>query len=110
MKQMGSSSSHSSGSHDYCSADNFSSKYNSGFAFGSKHGGQVGLASGAFVGVIARNPTIGMTVGSFAQGVGNQFGDTIGGYVGYGVAGLQCGIQSFGQSFANSGRGMLTHF
>lgn len=33
---MGTSSSHSSGSYDYCSADNFSSKYNSGAALGSK--------------------------------------------------------------------------
>ncbi|WP_375661259.1 hypothetical protein [Bartonella sp. CR127HXZ] len=101
----------SSSSYDYCSADNFSSKYNSGSAFGSKHGGKVGLASGFFLGWAAgRNPMTGMAVASFGQAVGNEFGDTIGGYAGYGVAAAQCGTQLLGQSFANSGGGMLMHF
>ncbi|WP_375636629.1 MULTISPECIES: hypothetical protein [unclassified Bartonella] len=100
----------SSGSHDYCSADNFSSKYNSGSAFGDKYGGHVGIASGVVVGLAARNPMVGMTVGSFAQGVGDKFGGIIGGYGGYGVAAVQCGTQFLGQSIANSGGGMLMHF
>ncbi|WP_330168737.1 hypothetical protein [Bartonella grahamii] len=54
----------SSGSHDYCSADNFSSKYNSGTAFGSKYGGKVGLASGIVVGLVTRNPMTGMAAAS----------------------------------------------
>lgn len=104
---MGSSSS----SHDYCSADNFNSKYNSGFAFGNKHGGQVGLVGGFAVGMmVTRSPMGGMTVGSFAQGVGDKFGGTIGGYAGYGVAAVQCGTQFLGQSIANSNRGLLMHF
>lgn len=107
---MGSSSSHSSSSHDYCSADNFNSKYNSGFAFGNKHGGQVGLVGGFAVGMmVTRSPIGGMTVGSFGQIVGHEFGDIIGGYGGYGVAAFQCGAQVLGQSMANSGRGLM-HF
>ncbi|WP_375683480.1 hypothetical protein [Bartonella sp. AP3QHHD] len=101
----------SSGSHDYCSADNFSSKYNSGTAFGSKYGGKVGLASGLFIGAAAsRNPVTTMDSASFGQIVGDNFGDTIGGYAGYGVAAAQCGTQFLGQSIANSGGGMLMHF
>ncbi|QEE08910.1 hypothetical protein D1093_04545 [Bartonella kosoyi] len=112
---MGSSSSHSSGSYDYCSADNFSSKYNSGSAFGNKYGGQVGLASGLVAGAwVTRNPVTAMAIASFGQSVGNQFGNTIGGYTGYGVAAVQCGTQFFGQSIANSGGlygvGILTGF
>lgn len=60
-----------------------------------------------------RNPMIAMAAGSFAQAVGHQFGDTIGGYAGYGVAAAQCGTQFFGQSIANSGGwygvGILTY-
>ncbi|WP_273724147.1 hypothetical protein [Bartonella sp. AU18XJBT] len=98
-------------SYDYCSADNFNSKYNSGSAFGDKYGGKVGLAGGFFIGWAAgRNPMVGMAVGSFGQAVGNEFGDTIGGYLGYGVAAAQCGTQFLGQSIANSGGGMLMHF
>ncbi|WP_375646550.1 hypothetical protein [Bartonella sp. TT29SHDZB] len=101
----------SSSSYDYCSADNFSSKYNSGTAFGSKYGGKVGLAGGFVIGWAAgRNPMAGVGVASFGQAVGNEFGDTIGGYLGYGVAAAQCGTQFLGQSFANSGGGMLMHF
>ncbi|WP_375667856.1 MULTISPECIES: hypothetical protein [unclassified Bartonella] len=51
-----------------------------------------------------------MAVGSFGEAVGNQFGDIIGGYAGYGMAAAQCGTQFLGQSFANSGGGMLMHF
>ncbi|WP_375638757.1 hypothetical protein [Bartonella sp. MF74HXZ] len=98
----------SSRSHDYCSADNFSSKYNSGTAFGSKYGGKVGLASGFVLGWAGgRNYKAGMAGASFGQVVGNEFGDTIGGY---GVAAVQCGTQLLGQSIANSGGGMLMHF
>ncbi|WP_375662407.1 hypothetical protein [Bartonella sp. OC16QHHD] len=98
----------SSGSHDYCSADDFSSKYNSGTAFGSKYGGKVGFASGLFIGAAAsRNPVTTMASASFGQIVGDNFGDTIGGY---GVAAAQCGAQLLGQSIANSGGGMLMHF
>ncbi|CAK01024.1 hypothetical protein [Bartonella tribocorum] len=108
---MGSSSSHSSGLYNYCSADNFSSKYNSGFAFGSKHGGQVGLVGGVVLGGAATgNFGYAMAAGSFGQAVGNEFGDIIGGYGGYGVAAFQCGAQVLGQSMANSGGGMLMHF
>ncbi|WP_375702319.1 hypothetical protein [Bartonella sp. AA89HNZF] len=104
----------SSRSHDYCSADNFNSKYNSGTAFGSKYGGKVGLAGGFFAGWAAgRDYKAGMAVGSFGEAVGNQFGDIIGGYAGYGVAAAQCGTQFFGQSIANSGGlygvGILTY-
>ncbi len=101
----------SSGSHDYCSADNFSSKYNSGTAFGSKYGSKVGFLGGLFLGAVAsRNPATTMASASFGQIVGNEFGDTIGGYGGYGVAAVQCGTQFLGQSIANSGGGMLMHF
>ncbi|MCZ2158554.1 hypothetical protein NPX99_04580 [Bartonella sp. 220] len=100
----------SSRSHDYCSADNFSSKYNSGTAFGSKYGGKVGFLGGLAVGgLAARNPTTAMASAGFGQIVGTEFGDTIGGYAGYGVAAAQCGTQFLGQSIANSG-GMLMHF
>ncbi|WP_375628286.1 hypothetical protein [Bartonella sp. TT67HLJMS] len=51
-----------------------------------------------------------MAGASFGQVVGNEFGDTIGGYGGYGVAAVQCGTQLLGQSIANSGGGMLMHF
>ncbi|WP_375625616.1 hypothetical protein [Bartonella sp. PS17NMGDW] len=51
-----------------------------------------------------------MTSAGFGQIVGNEFGDTIGGYAGYGMAAAQCGTQLLGQSFANSGGGMLMHF
>ncbi|SSZ40218.1 hypothetical protein [Bartonella grahamii] len=98
-------------SYDYCSADNFSSKYNSGTAFGSKYGGKVGLASGSVIGWAAgRNPYAAMATGSFGQIVGNEFRDIIGGYAGYGVAAAQCGTQFLGQSISNSGGGMLMHF
>lgn len=100
----------SSSSYDYCSADNFSSKYNSGAAFGNQYGGHVGLLGGMAVGAVMRNPMIAMAAGSFAQAVGNEFGDTIGGYAGYGMAAAQCGTQFLGQSIANSGRGMLMRF
>ncbi|WP_273783497.1 hypothetical protein [Bartonella sp. AU15XJBT] len=100
----------SSSSYNYCSADNFSSKYNSGFAFGSKYGGKVGFAGGLFIGAaVGRNPYAAMTSASFGQIVGNEFGDTIGGYGGYGVAAFQCGAQVLGQSMANSGHGLM-HF
>ncbi|PIT69485.1 hypothetical protein [Bartonella tribocorum] len=99
----------SSGSRDYCSADNFSSKYHSGFAFGSKYGAVIGLAGGVGLGLAMRNPSLAMNAGSFGLGVGDKFGGTIGGYAGYGVAAAQCGTQFLGQSMANSG-GMLTHF
>ncbi|WP_273721429.1 MULTISPECIES: hypothetical protein [unclassified Bartonella] len=51
-----------------------------------------------------------MSAASFGGGLGSYFGDTIGGYAGYGVAAAQCGIQSLGQSIATSGGGMLMHF
>ncbi|WP_375648500.1 hypothetical protein [Bartonella sp. MU70NMGDW] len=57
-----------------------------------------------------RNPMATMTSAGFGQIVGNEFGDTIGGYLGYGMAAAQCGTQFLGQSFANSGGGMLMHF
>ncbi|ACS50734.1 hypothetical protein Bgr_03980 [Bartonella grahamii as4aup] len=101
----------SSRSHDYCSADNFSSKYNSGSAFGSKYGGKVGFLGGlAAGGWVSRNPYAAMTSASFGQIVGNEFGGTIGGYLGYGAAAAQCGTQFLGQSISNSGGGMLMHF
>lgn len=108
---MGNSSSHSSGSYDYCCADNFSSKYTSGSAFGSQYGGKVGFLGGIGVGGAATgNLGYAMAAGSFGQAVGNEFGDIIGGYAGYGVAAAQCGTQFLGQSIANSGGGMLMHF
>ncbi|WP_039759673.1 hypothetical protein [Bartonella queenslandensis] len=101
----------SSGSRDYCSADNFSSKYDVGAAFGNKHSGQVGLVGGFFRGAeIGRNPASAMSAASFGQAVGNEYGETIGGYVGYGVAGVQCGAQRFGQSIAHSSGGTVIHF
>lgn len=105
----------SSSSYDYCSADNFSNKYNSGAAFGSQHGGQVGFLGGLVAGgLITRNPGYAMEAASFGGGLGSYFGDTIGGYAGYGVAALQCGTQFFGQSISNSGgwygAGILTGF
>ncbi|WP_273789086.1 hypothetical protein [Bartonella sp. ML70XJBT] len=96
----------SSGSHDYCSADNFSNKYNSGSAFGSQYGGKVGFLGGfALGGWFTHNSGYAMSAASFGGGLGSYFGDTIGGYVGYGVAAAQCGIQSFGRSIAHSGVG-----
>lgn len=105
----------SNSSYDYCSADNFSSKYNSGSAFGSQYGGKVGFLGGLAAGeLITRNHLTAMNVAGFGGGLGSYFGDTIGGYAGYGVAAAQCGIQSFGQSIRNSGSwygvGILTGF
>ncbi|WP_273756896.1 hypothetical protein [Bartonella sp. MM73XJBT] len=51
------------------------------------------------------NFNTGMAAASLGLSVGDKFGGTIGGYVGYGVAAVQCGIQSWGRSIAHSGVG-----
>ncbi|WP_254493960.1 hypothetical protein [Bartonella sp. B1099] len=54
-----------------------------------------------------------MNAAGFGGGLGSYFGDTIGGYAGYGVGAAQCGTQFFGQSISNSGgwygAGILTY-
>ncbi len=54
-----------------------------------------------------------MAAASLGLSVGDKFGGTIGGYVGYGVAAAQCGTQFLGQSISNSGGlygvGILTY-
>ncbi|WP_246668499.1 hypothetical protein [Bartonella refiksaydamii] len=59
------------------------------------------------------NFNTGMAAASLGLSVGDKFGGTIGGYVGYGVAAAQCGTQFLGQSISNSGGlygvGILTY-